>query len=98
MHPQHSYPLSVSILSPTHPALLDWLAVEFVEREWSVKELHRLIVMSATYRQSSRVSEPLLEFDSSYFLFEEFSLVWVLVDFAFIELLLLVSNFIGKGF
>jgi hypothetical protein len=36
---------------PTHPELLDWLASEFVARGWSVKELHRLIVMSRTYQQ-----------------------------------------------
>ena len=41
---------------PSHPALLDWLAVEFVESEWNVKALHRLIVSSATYRQSSHAS------------------------------------------
>jgi hypothetical protein len=39
---------------PSHPELLDWLASEFVRRGWSLKELHRLIVTSATYRQSSR--------------------------------------------
>jgi hypothetical protein len=38
---------------PTHPELLDWLAVEFVERGWSLKHMHRLMVTSATYRQSS---------------------------------------------
>jgi mono/diheme cytochrome c family protein len=38
---------------PSHPELLDWLAAEFVRRGWSLKELHRLIVTSATYRQSS---------------------------------------------
>ena len=38
---------------PTHPELLDWLAVEFVKQSWSLKKLHRLIVTSATYRQSS---------------------------------------------
>jgi mono/diheme cytochrome c family protein len=38
---------------PTHPELLDWLAVEFVESGWSVKQLHRLIVQSAAYRQAS---------------------------------------------
>jgi hypothetical protein len=38
---------------PTHPALLDWLARAFMDRGWSSKELHRLIVTSATYRQSS---------------------------------------------
>jgi hypothetical protein len=37
---------------PTHPQLLDWLAAEFVRSGWSVKHLHRLILLSATYRQS----------------------------------------------
>ena len=41
---------------PNNPELLDWLATEFVRREWDVKHVHRLIVTSATYRQSSRVS------------------------------------------
>jgi hypothetical protein len=40
---------------PTHPELLDWLAVEFVESGWSLKTLHKMLVTSATYRQSSRV-------------------------------------------
>jgi hypothetical protein len=39
----------------THPELLDWLAVEFVENGWSLKHMHRLMVMSAAYRQDSRV-------------------------------------------
>ena len=38
---------------PTHPALLDWLVGEFVKSGWNLKELHKLIVLSATYRQSS---------------------------------------------
>jgi mono/diheme cytochrome c family protein len=38
---------------PTHPQLLDWLAGDFIDNGWSVKSLHRLIVTSATYRQSS---------------------------------------------
>jgi hypothetical protein len=38
---------------PSHPELLDWLAAEFMNRGWSVKQMHRLIVTSATYRQSS---------------------------------------------
>lgn len=38
---------------PTHPELLDWLAVEFRERGWSIKEMHRLILNSNTYRMSS---------------------------------------------
>ena len=48
---------------PIHPELLDWLAVEFVESGWDVKHLVRLIVTSATYRQSSAVSKALLERD-----------------------------------
>jgi hypothetical protein len=40
---------------PSHPELLDWLAKEFVRSGWSVKQMHRRIVLSATYRQSSRV-------------------------------------------
>jgi hypothetical protein len=40
---------------PTHPSLLDWLAVEFVDRGWSLKTMHRLIVTSAAYQQSSSV-------------------------------------------
>jgi hypothetical protein len=39
---------------PSHPELLDWLATEFVSRGWSLKAMHRLMVTSATYRQSSR--------------------------------------------
>lgn len=48
---------------PTHPELLDWLAVEFMEHGWSTKHIHRLIALSATYRQSSRVTPELLSRD-----------------------------------
>ncbi len=48
---------------PTHPELLDWLALEFVESGWDVKQLIRLIVRSETYRQSSMESESLRERD-----------------------------------
>ncbi|MCW5967183.1 MAG: DUF1553 domain-containing protein [Blastocatellales bacterium] len=48
---------------PSHPELLDWLAVEFMERGWSVKHLLRLITTSSAYRQSSAVSKELLERD-----------------------------------
>ncbi|MEX2141353.1 MAG: PSD1 and planctomycete cytochrome C domain-containing protein [Pirellulales bacterium] len=44
---------------PSHPALLDWLAVEFMDHGWSIKHVHRLIVTSATYRQSSHVTPEL---------------------------------------
>ncbi len=39
---------------PSHPELLDWLAAELMDHDWSLKHIHRLIVTSATYRQSSR--------------------------------------------
>jgi hypothetical protein len=49
--------------APSHPELLDWLATEFVESGWNMKALHRLIVTSATYQQSSRVTAALHERD-----------------------------------
>ncbi|HEX6961181.1 MAG TPA: DUF1553 domain-containing protein, partial [Lacipirellula sp.] len=48
---------------PTHPELLDWLAVELMENDWSLKHIHRLIVSSATYQQSAAVTPELLERD-----------------------------------
>ena len=48
---------------PTHPELLDWLAVEFVESGWDLKQLHRLILTSATYRQDSRIPPGMHERD-----------------------------------
>ena len=48
---------------PTHPQLLDWLAVEFIESGWNVKQIHKLIVTSDTYRQSARVTPDLLQRD-----------------------------------
>jgi hypothetical protein len=48
---------------PTHPALLDHLALEFVKGDWSVKKVHKQIVMSATYRQSSAMRRDLTEKD-----------------------------------
>jgi mono/diheme cytochrome c family protein len=49
--------------APSHPELLDWLACEFMDNGWSVKELQRLIVTSATYKQSSKIAPQLLEKD-----------------------------------
>lgn len=48
---------------PTHPELLDWLAVDFMEHGWDIKRLMKQIVMSATYRQSAEVSESKLSAD-----------------------------------
>ncbi len=49
---------------PSHPELLDWLATEFMASGWDVKAMQRLIVTSATYRQSSKVTPALLAADS----------------------------------
>ena len=48
---------------PSHPELLDWLATEFIARGWDIKAMQKLIVTSATYRQSSKVTPALLERD-----------------------------------
>ncbi|MCB1275684.1 PSD1 and planctomycete cytochrome C domain-containing protein [Prosthecobacter sp.] len=48
---------------PSHPELLDWLAVDFMEHQWSTKHLLKLIVTSETYQQSSKVTPLLLERD-----------------------------------
>ena len=48
---------------PSHPALLDWLAAEFIRTGWDVKAMHRLIVTSATYRQASKAPAALIQRD-----------------------------------
>lgn len=48
---------------PTHPELLDWLATEFMNQGWSLKAMHRLIMTSSTFRQSSRFRPELVEKD-----------------------------------
>src|SRR5205807_6695043 len=48
---------------PTHPELLDWLASEFVARGWRLKALHKLMLMSSTYRMSSQPHPAALEKD-----------------------------------
>lgn len=49
--------------SPTHPELLDWLCATFVEDGWDIKQLHKRILLSATYRQASRAPADLLKLD-----------------------------------
>ncbi|HWA97329.1 MAG TPA: PSD1 and planctomycete cytochrome C domain-containing protein [Pirellulales bacterium] len=55
--------------APTHPELLDWLAVEFMDTGWSMKRLLKTIVTSATYRQSSRLTPELLAADDQNLLY-----------------------------
>jgi len=60
---------------PTHPELLDFLAVEFIHSGWSTKALHRLILNSATYRQSSTASEAIRQADPENQLLARFPLL-----------------------
>ena len=48
---------------PSHPELLDWLAIQFIKSGWNIKALNKLIVMSATYRQDSRMTPEIQEKD-----------------------------------
>jgi hypothetical protein len=56
--------------NPTHPELLDYLAVEFIRSGWDMKHMHKLMVMSATYRQDSNINRENLEKDPRNFLLE----------------------------
>jgi len=60
--------------APTHPELLDWLASEFVSRDWNIKDMHRLIMYSSAYRMSSRDSTEALEKDPRNDLFWRFNM------------------------
>jgi hypothetical protein len=59
--------------TPSHPELLDWLATEFIARGWSIKAMHRAIMLSATYRQSSKANEKALAVDAGNKLLWRFS-------------------------
>jgi len=60
--------------APTHPELLDWLAAEFMENGWSIKELSRLILASNTYRMSSATNDVAFEQDPTNRLFWRFDM------------------------
>jgi hypothetical protein len=85
---------------PSHPELLDWLATEFVRTGWDVKRLHRLIVTSAAYRQSSRVTPELFERDPENRLLERGPRMrlpsWMLRDQALAASGLLVGKLGGE--
>jgi mono/diheme cytochrome c family protein len=59
---------------PTHPKLLDWLATEFVSRDWRMKTIHRLIMTSAAYRQRSLVDASAATADPDHTLLSHFPL------------------------
>jgi uncharacterized membrane protein len=81
---------------PSHPELLDWLAVEFVERGWSMKGIHRLIVKSATYRQKSAVNAELLERDPQNRLFARGSRLRLPAEMIRDNALVISGRFNGK--
>jgi hypothetical protein len=60
--------------APSHPELLDWLASEFIERGWSMKAIHRQILLSNTYRMSSEGNEAALAKDPRNDLFWRFNM------------------------
>lgn len=76
---------------PTHPELLDWLAREFVQRGWSLKTMHRLLMTSATYRQSSAVTPDHLTHDPDNALYTRMPLVRLDAE-ALYDTLLLVAG------
>ena len=59
--------------APSHPLLLDWLASEFVQQGWSIKQLHRTIMLSATYQMSSAYDERGFKYDGDNRLLWRFS-------------------------
>ena len=58
---------------PTHPHLLDWLAIRFMNDGWSIKKLHKLIMLSAAYQQSSDVDPPVAKSDPDNLLISHFN-------------------------
>ena len=77
---------------PTHPELLDWLAREFVRRGWSLKEMHRLMMTSATYRQSSKVSSEHAQIDPQNQLVSRMPLTRLNAESLYDSLLLLAGR------
>jgi hypothetical protein len=57
---------------PTHPELLDWLAAEFAAKDWSVKQMHRTVMLSATYQQASTSREDAARIDANNDLYWRF--------------------------
>jgi hypothetical protein len=60
--------------APTHPELLDWLAAEFIDRGWSIKQMHRVIMSSSAYRMSSTTNADALAADPQNNLFWRFDM------------------------
>jgi mono/diheme cytochrome c family protein len=77
---------------PSHPELLDWLAREFVQQGWSIKAMHRLMMTSATYRQSSSVTAQLEKLDPDNGLYSRMPLVRLDAEAIYDSLLLIAGR------
>lgn len=77
---------------PTHPDLLDWLAREFMSRGWSMKAMHRLLMTSAAYRQSSSVTPQHEMFDADNALYSRMPLVRLDAESLYDTLLLVAGR------
>jgi mono/diheme cytochrome c family protein len=77
---------------PTHPELLDWLARSFVESGWSIKAMHRLMLTSSTYRQSSAVTAELEAADPDNALYSRMTLGRLSADQLYDALLLVAGR------
>ncbi len=80
---------------PTHPELLDWLAIEFVRQDWSIKSMHRTLMTSTTYRQSSTLSEQSFS-DSSNSLYSRMPMTRLDAE-ALYDSLLLISGQLNEN-
>jgi len=83
---------------PSHPELLDWLATEFVAQGWSMKTMHRLMVTSQAYRQSSQVTEQQLSADPENALLSRMSLKRMDAETLYDSLLLTSSRLDATAF
>jgi hypothetical protein len=83
---------------PTHPELLDWLAEEFVRSGWSIKAMHRLLMTSAAYRQSSAVTAEQARLDPDNRLCSRMPLVRLDAEETYDALLVVAGRLNGKPF
>ena len=85
-------------MRPTHPELLDWLAVRFVDEGWSIKAMHRLMLASSTYRQVSELTEELEAKDELNDLFSRMPLMRMNAEAVRDSLLAVAGELEGRRF
>ncbi len=77
---------------PTHPELLDWLAQEFIRQGWSIKAMHRLMMTSTTYRQSSTMNNAIIKNDPDNLLYSRMPLIRLDAEALYDSLLLVAGR------